>query len=416
MRSVTRFSAVLLGLATLVAMGCTSKPPDSTDAVGDAETNETETNEGETNDAKTGEAETNEAETNEAKMIVEKKSFGKTEDGTEVDHYTLTNDNGLKVGIMTYGATITSVDVPDRDGKFANVTLFRDSLAKYIEDSPYFGCVAGRYANRIAKGKFTLDDKEYSLTINNGENHLHGGTVGFDKLVWKAEPNFEADGSVSVCFSLTSPDGDQGYPGTLTSTVTYSLNNDNELKMEYTATTDKPTVLNLTNHAYWNLAGAGSGDILGHELTIVADRFLPVDAGLIPTGKLDPVADSPMDFTKPEKIGARIDQVEGGYDHCYVINESDDEGLTLCARVVEPTSGRVMEIRTSQPAIQLYTGNFLDGKISGGGVDYQKHFAFCLETQHYPDAPNQPDFPSTVLRPGEKYSEVTVHKFTVQEK
>ncbi|NQU22614.1 MAG: galactose mutarotase [Candidatus Nealsonbacteria bacterium] len=384
-RSSTRRPAVVLGLAALVALGCLSSTTISSAAGSDA------------------------------KMNIEKTSFGKTKDGTEVDRYTLTNDNGLKVGLITFGAMMTSVEVPDRDGKFANVTLFRDTLDDYIEGHPYFGCVAGRYANRIAKGKFTLDGKEYSLTINNDANHLHGGEVGFDKHVWKAKP-IEADGSVGVRFSLTSPDGDQGYPGTLEASVTYSLNNDNELKMDYKATTDKPTVLNLTNHAYWNLAGAGSGDVLGHRLMINGDRYLPCDDELIPTGKVNEVKDTPMDFTKPKKVGARIDQVEGGYDHCYVLKEGKGKGLTLCARLVDPGSGRVMEIRTSQPAVQLYTGNFLEGKISGGGVAYQKHFALCLETQHYPDSPNQPKFPSTVLRPGEKYHQVTVHKFKVKEK
>jgi aldose 1-epimerase len=350
----------------------------------------------------------------EGKMSIEKQPYGKTPDGTEVDQYTLTNANGLKVKIITYGATITAVEVPDRNGKLANVTLYCDSLEDYASQTAYFGAAVGRYANRIAKGKFTLDGKEYTLATNNGENHLHGGLKGFDKCVWQAEP-VEGDGQVSVVFSLVSPDGDEGYPGQLKATVIYALTNDDELKMQYTATTDKPTVVNLTNHAYWNLAGAGSGDVLGHELMLNADQFLPVDAGLIPLGELQPVENTPMDFTTPKTIGSRLEHVEGGYDHCYVLKQEQPGEMSLAARVVEPSSGRVMEIHTTQPAIQFYTGNFLDGKITAGGVAYQKHAGFCLETQHYPDSPNQPEFPSTVLRPGETYRQVTVHKFSVQE-
>jgi aldose 1-epimerase len=348
------------------------------------------------------------------KMSVEKQTYGKLPDGTEVDQYTLSNVGGLRVKIISYGAMMTSVEVPDRTGKFANVTLHRDSLKDYLAGHPFFGCVVGRYANRIAKGKFTLDGKQYALATNNGANHLHGGNKGFDKYVWKAEP-VEGDGFVGVRFSHVSPDGDEGYPGTLSATVTYTLTNDNQLKLDYTATTDKPTVVNLTNHAYWNLAGAGSGDVLGHELMLNADRFLPVDDGLIPLGPLHSVKDTPMDFTQPHTIGSRIDHVEGGYDHCYVLNKREPGEMSLAARVIDPKSGRVMEVYTTQPAIQLYTGNFLDGTVSGDGVAYQKHDALCLETEHYPDSPNRPEYPSTVLRPGETYHEVTVHKFSVQE-
>jgi aldose 1-epimerase len=302
--------------------------------------------------------------------------------------------------------------MPDRKGNVDVVTLYLDSLDDYLAGHPYFGSVVGRYANRIAKGKFTLDGVEYTLATNNGPNHLHGGVRGFDKAVWNAEPAEAAD-CVRLKLTHTSPDGDEGYPGTMTASVTYSLTGDNELRIEYTATTDKPTVVNLTNHAYWNLAGAGSGDVLDHVLTINADRYLPVDEGLIPLGELAPVKGTPMDFTKPHPIGSRIAQVEGGYDHCYVLNRKG-EGLSLAARVVEPKSGRAMEIYTTQPGIQLYTGNFLDGTVSGDGVAYQKHDALCLETEHYPDSPNRPEYPSTVLRPGETYHEVTVHKFSVQ--
>ncbi|MBN2475496.1 MAG: galactose mutarotase [Pirellulales bacterium] len=407
--------AVLLGMAAFAAAGCSEQPSSDTDAAGttavpavenpparDPGSDDRNTTTTAQDGAKTG-------------MNVEKKNIGTTSDATEVDQYTLTNDRGMKVTIMTFGATITSVEVPDRDGKRENVTLYCDSLDNYLAgDSPYFGCVVGRYANRIAKGKFTLNGTEYTLATNDGANHLHGGTKGFDKQVWKAEP-ITGDDVVGVTFSLESPDGDEGYPGKLSATVTYTLNNDNTLALSYTAEADKPTVVNLTNHAYWNLAGAGKGDILKHELTLNADHFLPVDDGLIPLGQLQPVKDTPMDFTQPAAIGSRIDQVEGGYDHCYVLNKAEGEELPLAARAVDPGSGRVMEIYTSQPAIQFYTGNFLDGTLQAGGVAYQEHHAFCLETQHYPDSPNQDEFPSTVLRPGQTYEQVTVHKFSVQQ-
>jgi aldose 1-epimerase len=352
------------------------------------------------------------ARTGSTKMSIQKTAIGKVPDGTEVDQYTLTNANGLRVKIITYGATLTTVEVPDRHGKSDVVTLYLDSLDDYLAGHPYFGSTVGRYANRIAKGRFTLDGAEYTLATNNGPNHLHGGIQGFDKAVWKAE-SAQGEDCVGVKVTHVSPDGDEGYPGTLTASVTYSLTNDNELKMEYTATTDKPTVVNLTNHAYWNLAGAGSGDVLGHLLRLNADCYLPVDEGLIPLGELAPVQGTPMDFTKPHTIGSRIAQVEGGYDHCYVLNKKGEK-LTRAARVVEPKSGRVMEIYTTQPGIQLYTGNFLDGSLTVAGKPAKKHYAFCLETEHFPDSPNRPEFVSTVLRPGETYHEVTVHKFSVQ--
>jgi aldose 1-epimerase len=347
-------------------------------------------------------------------MSIEKTSIGKTPEGTEVHQYTLANAAGLRIRVMTYGATLTTVEVPDRNGKLGVITLSLDSLDGYLAGHPYFGSVVGRYANRIAKGKFTLDGAEHTLAVNNGPNHLHGGLKGFDKLVWKAETEF-GDDCATVAFSLTSPDGDEGYPGKLEATARYCLNNRNELKMEYTATTDKTTHVNLTNHAYWNLAGAGSGDVLGHVLMLNADRCLPVDDGLIPLGELAPVEATPMDFTRPETIGSRIERVAGGYDHCYVLNKTEGKEFSLAARVVEPKSGRVMEIHTTQPGIQLYTGNFLDGSLTVAGRPCEKHYAFCLETEHFPDSPNRPEFPTTVLRPGEKYHEVTVHKFGVQE-
>ena len=332
----------------------------------------------------------------------------------------LTNTNGLKVSIINYGAIITSVAVPDRNGKIENITLYRDSLADYLErkdgkaTTPYFGATIGRYGNRIAKGRFTLDGKECTLAINNGPNALHGGLKGFDKVVWKAEP-VRGDGSVGVAFTYDSPDGEEGYPGKLSAKVVYSLTDKNELKMDYTATTDKPTVVNLTNHTYWNLAGAGSGDVLGHEVLLNADRFLAVDDTLIPLpGEPKPVKDTAMDFNKPKKIGAEIQKVEGGYDHCYVLNRKPGEEMALVARVSEPASGRVMEIRTTEPAVQFYTGNFLDGSIKAGGKTYEKHYGFCMETEHYPDSPNRPDYPSTVLKPGETYRHTTVHKFSAE--
>ncbi len=346
-------------------------------------------------------------------MSIEKAAFGKMPDGTRVDQYTLTNANGLRVKIITYGATLTAVEAPDRNGKLDVVTLHLESLDDYLAGHPYFGSTVGRYANRIAKGKFTLDGAEHTLATNNGENHLHGGIKGFDKLVWDAKP-VEGEGFVGVELTLVSPDGDEGYPGRLAATATYKLTSDDELRMEYTATADKPTHVNLTNHAYWNLAGAGSGDVLDHVLMLQADRYLPVDDGLIPLGELAGVTGTPMDFTKPKTIGSRIAQVEGGYDHCYVLNKEEAGGMSLAARVVEPASGRVMEIYTTQPGIQLYTGNFLDGTLTVAGAPCRKHYAFCLETEHFPDSPNRPEYPSTVLRPGETYRQVTVHKFRVE--
>jgi aldose 1-epimerase len=352
------------------------------------------------------------ANESENKMSVTKVPYGKTSDGVEVEQYTLTNANGMKVKIITYGATITDVEVPDHDGKLANIVLFRDSLEDYQRaDTPFFGSTVGRYGNRIAKGKFTLDGKEYTLATNNNGQSLHGGIKGFDKVVWKAESVEDKD-SVGVKFSYVSPDGEEGYPGTLTSQVVYSITNQNELKMDYTATTDKPTVVNLTNHAYWNLSGAGSGDILGETIMINADKYLPVDDVLIPTGEIKDVKDTPMDFTKPMTIGSRIADVPGGYDHCYVLNQKAPGEVTLVAKIDDSKSGRVMEIYTTEPAVQFYTGNFLDGTITAGGKTYQKNAAFCLETQHYPDSPNQEKFPSTVLKPGETYKHTTVHKFT----
>lgn len=342
--------------------------------------------------------------------------FGQTPDGKAVELYTLTNANGMKVAITTYGGIAVSLTAPDREDKYADVVLGYDNLDGYLAGSPYFGAIVGRYGNRIAKGKFTLDGTEYTLATNNDENHLHGGIVGFDKKVWDAQGSVGRAG-VSLTLTCTSPDGDEGYPGNLEVKVVYTLTNDDELKIEYHATTDKATPINLTNHSYFNLAGQGSGDILGHVLTINADRFTPVDAGLIPTGELRPVEGTPFDFRKGTAIGARIgadnEQLKfgGGYDHNFVLNKDGDD-LTLAASVYEPKTGRVMEVYTKEPGVQFYCGNFLDGSNVGkGGKVYNYRNGFCLETQHFPDSPNHPSFPSTILRPGEEYSTTTVYRF-----
>jgi aldose 1-epimerase len=365
--------------------------------------------------AKKGTETPQETKTEEQKaMSINTESFGKTPEGQRVALYTLTNTNGIRARITNYGAILVSLEVPDKNGKLADITLGFDTLEGYIKEHPYFGATVGRYANRIGGAKFKLNDVEYQLAANNGPNHLHGGIKGFDKVVWKAEDVTAESDRALVRLSYLSKDGEEGYPGNLACTVTYTLTKDDELKINYEAETDKTTILNLTNHSYWNLAGQGNGDILGHELTLNADKYTPVDEGLIPTGQIKSVKDSPMDFTKPMKIGSRIAQVEGGYDHNYVLN-SGGGTLALCARVYEPTSGRVMEIHTIEPGVQFYTGNFLDGSITGkAGRVYNKNYGFCLETQHFPDSPNKPDFPSVVLKPGDKYITVTVHKFYVK--
>jgi len=344
---------------------------------------------------------------------VQKQVYGKLPDGRPVDLYTLTNAAGMRVQLINYGAITVSVEVPDRSGKLTDVTLGYDTLAGWLDNKPYFGATIGRYANRIARGQFTLDGKTYTLARNNGANHLHGGIRGFDKVLWNAEP-VQTPESAGVRFTYLSRDGEEGYPGNLSVTALYSLNDDNEFKVEFSATTDKPTVVNLAHHTYWNLAGAAAGDILGHELMLNADHFTPVDEDLIPTGQIASVAGTPMDFTRPTPIGARIAQVAGGYDHNYVLRKQAGQ-VALAARVYEPQSGRVLEIYTDQPGIQFYSGNFLDGTVRGkGGVAYQKHHGFCLETQHYPDSPNRPEFPSVVLRPGATYRHVMIHKFSTR--
>ncbi len=349
----------------------------------------------------------------EPMLTVQSEPFCQTEDGREITSFSLRNQKGMTVGLINRGGILTSVNVPDRSGQFANVTLNFTDPADYLVNGPYFGGICGRFANRIAKGKFSLDDHEYTLFLNNGENHLHGGKEHFMKKLWKAE-TFQTDKVVGVKLSYSSPDKEEGFPGNLKTIVTYSLNNENELTIDYAATTDKPTVLNLTNHAYWNLAGAANGTVLDHQLTLFCDQYLPVDEGSIPTGELAPVAGTCMDFTKGEAIGTRIDQPvngAGGYDHCYIVN-GNSGSLRPVARIVERRSGRVMEISTTEPGVQLYTGNHLNGSPETGNA--VKHGAFCLETQHFPDSPNRPEFPTTRLNPGETYHQTTVHKFSVE--
>lgn len=345
---------------------------------------------------------------------VEKVPFGRTDDGAQVDLYILKNDRGMIAKVMTYGALLTELHVPDRNGKLGDVVLGFDKLEPYLKGHPYFGATIGRVANRIAKGKFTLDGKTYTLACNDGPNHLHGGLKGFDKVVWQAT-EIKVKNGVAVRFQYVSPDGEEGYPGTLTATVVYTLTNDNELRLDYTAQTDKPTPVNLTNHSYWNLAT--EGDILNHHLAICADHYTPVDETLIPTGEIAPVKGTPMDFTTAHPIGdCLLDLTNSprGYDHNYVLN-SKGKSLALAATVYEPVSGRYMEIFTDQPGIQFYSGNFLDGTLTGKrGVTYHKYYGFCLETQHFPDSVNRPNFPSVILRPGKKYKTTTIHRFTVR--
>jgi aldose 1-epimerase len=350
---------------------------------------------------------------------VKRDKYGTTPDGHEVDSYTLSNSHGVEVQVINFGGIITSILVPDSNGKMADVALGFDNLDGYLENKPYFGAIVGRYANRIANGKFTLDGKEYTLAKNNGPNSLHGGTKGFNKVLWQAEP-FRRGQSEGVTLSYLSRDGEEGYPGNLKVKVTYTLTDKNELVIDYEATTDKATPINLTNHSYFNLSGEGSGDVLAHELQLNADSFTPVDQNLIPTGEMKPVKGTPMDFTHPTAIGARInDQYEQliiahGYDHNFVINRKNDK-LQFAARVRDPKSGRVLEVYTTQPGIQLYTGNFLDGTVVGKhGHAYKQRAAFCLETQHYPDSPNHANFPSTILRPGQVFHSQTVFKFSAQ--
>src|ERR1700722_1779252 len=347
---------------------------------------------------------------------VKTQSFGE-HDGRPVNLYTLTNSHGLELRAMNYGGIIVSLRVPDRKGQMADIVLGHDKFEGYVPNPPFLGAIIGRYANRIANGAFTLDGKKYTLEKNDGPNTLHSGTHGFDKQMWTGEP---VKGKSAVAFTYLSKDGESGFPGNMKVEVTYKLNDENELVIDYEATTDKPTVVNLTQHTYFNLSGEGSGDILNTEMQLNASRFTPVDSTLIPTGELRPVKGTPMDFTTPTKIGARIDDkydqlmLGKGYDHTFVIDRKG-EGLALAARAYDPASGRVLEVSTTQPGVQFYTGNFLDGTVTGKqGHAYQRRNAFCLETQHYPDSPNHPDFATTTLRPDERFHSQTVFKFSTR--
>ncbi len=344
--------------------------------------------------------------------------FGTTRDGEDAQIYTLTNAGGAEARVTTYGGILVSLKMPDRDGVLGDVILGYDTLDDYSKDHPYFGTTTGRYANRIANGRFTLNGKAYQLAVNMPPSHVHGGEKGFDKVVWGAEP-FADEKGVGVVLTYLSVDGEEGYPGNLNTKVTYTLTDDNALRIDYEATTDKTTLVNLTNHAYFNLKDGGKSSMLDHVLTLNADHFTPADKTLVPTGEIRSVEGTPLDFRQPTPIGARIDLDDeqlgfgGGYDHNFVLNQSD-EAPWLAARVEEPTTGRLMEIFTSEPGVQFYSGNGLDGSNTGkGGTVYQQRAGFCLETQHYPDSPNKDNFPSTVLHPGETYRTTTVHAFSV---
>jgi len=352
-------------------------------------------------------------------MAIDKKSFGKTQDGREIFLYTLQNKNGMEVTISNFGGDVISIKVPDREGKVADVALAFDTVADYEKQGPYFGAIVGRYANRIAGGKFTLDGKEYQVPRNDGPNALHGGIKGFDKKVWDAKESSDAAGQ-HLHLHYVSKDGEEGFPGNLATDVTYTLGDNNELKISYSATTDKDTVLNISNHTYFNLKGQGQGDILQHQIMINADRFTPVDAHLIPTGELKPVAGGPFDLRTPVAIGAHIGdsdeqlKLARGYDHNWVLNGGGEFGLA--AKVIEPTTGRVLEVLTDQPGVQFYTGNFLDGTAKGKGSVYNYRNGFCLETQHFPDSPNHPKFPTTELKAGQKFQSTTIFRFSTDKK
>lgn len=359
------------------------------------------------------------AKMSESKSNITQADFGKMPDGTTVEIYTLRNAGGMEARICTYGGIVVSLMTPDRNGKFGDVVLGYDNLESYRTNNPYFGCLVGRYGNRIGKGTFTLNGQTYTLAKNNNENHLHGGLKGFDKVVWSAKP-IDSATDPALELTYTSKDGEEGYPGTLTVKAVYTLTSDNSLRLEFTASTDKPTVCNLTHHSYFNLRGQGDGDILGHEVYINSDKTTPVDSGLITTGEFAPVSGTPFDFLKPTAIGARINdpdtqlQYGPGYDHNWVINKPMGE-LGLQARVYEPTTGRVMEVLSDEPGLQFYAGNFLDGTITGkGGKVYQRRTAFCMEPQHYPDSPNKPMFPTTELKPGATFKNTIIYKFSAK--
>jgi aldose 1-epimerase len=349
---------------------------------------------------------------------IKKESFGKTPEGESVDLYTLTNRHGMEATITNYGGIVVTLKTPDRSGKFEDIVLGFNDLDTYLKGHPYFGTLIGRYGNRIAKGRFKLNGTEYKLAVNNGENHLHGGIKGFDKVVWQAKAA-RTPGGPSLVLTYLSKDGEEGYPGNLRVRVVYTVTNNNELKIDYSASTDRNTVTNLTHHSYFNLAGEGNGDILNHQVVLNASRFTPTDAGSIPTGELKSVRNTPFDFLRSTAIGARINQDDeqlkfgSGYDHNWVVNGR--AGMRRAATVYEPTTGRVMEVWSTEPGIQFYTGNFLDGTLTGkAGKVYQKRSGFCLETQHYPDSPNQPSFPTTTLKKGTTYRSSTIYRFSAR--
>jgi len=346
--------------------------------------------------------------------------FGITNGGDSVKQYTFSNGNGLEVKIINYGGIITHLKVPDKNGLIEDVVLGYENLEDYIKATPYFGAIVGRYGNRIANGKFTLNGNEYSLAINNGKNHLHGGIKGFDKVVWDAE-TFENGNGSGLILQYLSKDMEEGYPGNLNVTVVYTIKSNNEISIDYTATTDKSTIVNLTQHSYFNLTGKAKRDILDHEVMINSENLVPVDAGLIPIGSLMPVKGTPFDFNALTKVGERIDadheqiKLGGGYDHCWVLNKSSEGALEWVVKTIEPTSGRVFELATTEPATQFYTGNFLDGSLTGKyGVVYNQRFGLCFEPEHFPDSPNQKNFPSVVLAPGDEYKTTTVWRFSVE--
>ena len=350
-------------------------------------------------------------------MSIEKQPYGKTTDGTPADIYTLTNANGMEARITNYGGIVVSLLVPDRNGEMGDVVLGYHTLDEYIKDNPYFGCLVGRFGNRIAGGKFTLDDREYTLAMNDGPNHLHGGLKGFDKVVWEASP-LQSEEEPSLELKYVSADGEEHFPGTLSVRVVYTITIDNGLKVDYYATTDRDTIVNLTQHSYFNLAGEGRGGILDHEMRIDADRFTPIDSTLNPTGEVRSVEDTPLDFTTPTRIGDRIGQDHeqikfgGGYDHNWVLNHPEGE-LAPAACVYEASTGRRMEVLTTEPGIQFYSGNFLDGSNVGKrGEAYERRSGLCLETQHFPDSPNHPGFPTTVLKSGDTYRHTTLYRFS----
>ncbi|MGA9118334.1 MAG: aldose epimerase family protein [Bacteroidota bacterium] len=345
---------------------------------------------------------------------ITEKPYGNLADGTKITEYTLDNGKGMVVSVINWGGIITRIITPDKNGKPADIALGFTGLDGYLGNSPYFGAIIGRYGNRIGHAKFTLEGKTYTLPANDGQNTLHGGTKGFNKAVWDVTP-FTKTNSCGLTLKYTSPDGEDGFPGTLKTTVMYTLTDKNELEFEFSATTDKATPVNLTQHSYFNLHGEGNGTILDHRLTIFADRYVAVDQTLIPTGKLPTVKGTAMDFLTPHVIGDRIDQVPGGYDHSYVLDRKNQSGMFHAVRLEDPTSGRRIDVYTMEPAVQFYSGNFLDGTITGeNGKPYVKHGGLALETQHYPDSPNQPTFPSTILTPGKKYHTKTIYSFSVE--